>query len=188
MLIVCIPISYNIKDILHLWLGVVPPGTSALCLSFIIMFIIEKMTIGQHALLRALNKISLVNTLIMVFYCMSVVFPFCGLLNMGIIGIGISCILSMLLTRISVLYCVNKYTDFDINEYLTNVVYPLLGMIVISVLGCVLYNKLIVDNVIELIILSGFLFILSIIIGFYILFNSDEKNEIKNLIYNKKVK
>lgn len=185
MFILCIPIVYNIDDMLRIWLGVVPKGTSSLCLCFIVMFILEKATLGQHALLRALNKIALVNAFIMLSYCMTVVFPFFGLLNWGVLGIGISCLLSMFLSRLFILYCVKKYTEFSLSIYIKDVIFPLLYTFLLSIMGLYFYENVIINSLLDLILYSGALFSISVCLVFYLIFNKNERGELKKIFLKK---
>lgn len=87
--------------VLELWLQTVPPFTGALCICLIIMFLIEKYSLGESIYLRAINRIAFPQSVVFVSYSLSVVLPYCGLIqNFGIIGVGISCIITMILSRL----------------------------------------------------------------------------------------
>lgn len=104
MLILGIPIIINIDGILHLWLEDVPQYTAILCKCFIVMFIIERFTMGQTIMLSALNKIAGMQVCVCLSYTLAVILPYCGLCRyFGIMGIGLSCIISMTISRI----CIN---------------------------------------------------------------------------------
>lgn len=123
ILLLAIPLIINIDEILSLWLIHVPAHTAELCICFIVMFILERYTTGFLIYLKAINSLSLVQSSIFICYFLSVVFPFCGFCSyFGILGIGLSCILSMLLSRICILYVYFRKIRFSVSQYLKQLV------------------------------------------------------------------
>lgn len=185
-LLVGYPILFNLDDLLRLWLVNVPTGTRDLCECFIYMFMIMKMTIGQLSYLNAIGKVALVNILILLFYSLSVFFPFCGLIQLGIVGIGISCILSMFLSRCSILYCMRKYTNFNFPSYMKTTAFPAIIIILVLLALRQLKLELHSDSFIQLILNGLFVLVPTAFTGFLLLFNKMERSRIIHLVVNKR--
>lgn len=186
IMVIGIPILLNLDDLLKLWLINVPVGTGVLCECFILMFIIEKTAVGQDSYLSAIGKVALVNVLILVFYSSALIFPFCGLMQLGISGIGISCILSMSLSRFSILYCMRKFTNYDLLLYLKSTVVPSVLLIILLSVFISFGFKLHSDSILQLVINGIITFVLSVFIGMFLVFNKEERLRIIHLL-NKKI-
>lgn len=185
ILVVGVPVLLNLDDLLKLWLVNVPPGAGILCECFIFMFVIEKMAVGQDSYLCAIGEVALVNVLIMVFYSSALIFPFCGLIRLGIGGIGISCILSMILSRCSIIYCMGKYTDFSLVSYMKSTVVPVL-LISLIIYGFVQFKiELHSGTIIELAKNGAIVFVITAFISMFLLFKKEERLKIFHLLFVK---
>lgn len=184
MCLLGIPISLNIDSILHLWLVDVPEGTSILCFCFIIMFVAEKLTMGQQKYLSAIGKVALVNCLIFAFYCSSVLLPFMGLLNYGLLGIGISCIVSMGLSRLSIVYCMKKYTDYGYWYFVRTFLVP---MLFVATIYSIIDYFYVFDsnNLLSLLFACMISCIFTFIICGMLLFTTEERNRILGMFVKK---
>ena len=186
ILIIGLPIVLNMDSLLDLWLTTVPDGSAALCFCFIIMFMVEKMSLGQLFYLRAIGKVSLVNTLIFVFYSFSVILPFLGLKDFGIIGVGVACIISMLLSRLSVIYCIGKFANFEMRVYFKETVFPLFFLILL-LSCCVIYKDVFyTSNIFVLFFYLFACFVLACFLSMILILKSDErKNILKKLKFTR---
>lgn len=143
MIMLAAPLIINMDHILSLWLINVPPFTKELCVCYIVMFVIERFASGQLMMLQAINKISHVQTVVFVGYCLSVVFPYCGLCNkFGLVGIGLSCIFSMIITRVGVIVLYSKEFKFDIKDLLFRLMIP-----IVILLLCMIALEKIIDGI-----------------------------------------
>ena len=180
-----VPLIFNIDSILELWLINVPESTAGLCVCFIIMYMIEKISLGQLFYLRAKGAVTVVNILIFVFYSMSVVFPYCGLSQLGIVCIGISCVISMTLSRLSVIYCVKKYVDYEMRPYYWNTILPASCLIIVVII-CYLSGLGFYTSSIWILLLDVFvLFVVALLVSFYSLFTGDERERIVKTLFDK---
>lgn len=180
-----IPLIFNIDSILELWLIEVPESTGILCTCFIFMYIIEKFSLGQLFYLRAKGKVTMVNLIIFICYSLSVVFPYCGLSNLGVAGIGVSCIISMLLSRIGIFYCVNKYVKYDMTPFFKDTVYPAVAITTLLTI-CVLTGIRLYTQSLGLLLVEVFVVFGVTLLGcFYILFNKEERNRIVMAVLNR---
>lgn len=178
------PISLNINSILRLWLDNVPEGTSTLCLCFILMFVIEKLTLGQLKYLSAIGRVALVNGLIFFFYCSSVVLPFIGLLHYGLLGIGISCVVSMILSRLSVIFCMNRYTQYGFWYFTRTFLIP---MLLVGILYVIVYQSYAIEctNLLSLLMACGIVCMTTFGICVFLLFTKGERQKMYNMFYKK---
>lgn len=183
--VVSVPVLFNLDSLLAFWLVNVPTGTNVLCKCFIFMFVIEKMTIGQNSYLNAIGRVALVNTLKVVFYCTALVFPFCGLLQFGLAGIGLSCLLSMILTRCSIIYCTQKYTNFDILRYFKTTVTPTVLLLMILFFLLQIRFSFHSERVVQLALSVLFVFVVTVFAGMVLFFNKDERLRIAHLFTSK---
>ncbi len=185
ILVVSVPVLLNLDSLLAFWLVKVPYGASVLCKCFIFMFVIEKMTIGENSYLNAIGRVALVNVLKVLLYSTALIFPFCGLLQLGLAGIGISCLLSMILTRCSIIYCIQKYVEFDILQYIKTTVVPtfLLLLVIFYMLQFgILFHS---ETVVQLLLNVFCVFVMTFFGGIVLFFNKDERLRIIHLFTTK---
>ena len=112
---------------------------------------------------------------------MALIFPFLGMIQLGIVGIGLSCLLSMFLSRCSIIYCINKYTDFDIREYIKTTAAPaLILLFAIFSLNQFFFNMY-SESVIKLVMNVIVTFVATGIVGMLSLFNKKERLQMARL-------
>jgi len=185
MLMLSVPVMFNIDYILQLWLENIPEGTNVLCICFIIMFLVEKIVLGHYVMLIAINKISAVQTVILLSYTMAVVFPFLGFNYFGLLGIGLSCILSMLLSRGAILYYVKKYLFISLGEYSKSIIIPY-GISLLLVCCCYYgYSFVNIHSLLELIGMCSILFLFTGIISYRLIFSRNDRNWILSSIQHR---
>ena len=127
MLYFSVPLITEIDYILKLWLNNVPKGTSVLCISIITMFIIEKTTLGLEILLQAKGKIAKAQTTIAISYSLSILLAFIMIkANIGLLSIGAACILSMILSRIGIIFCAREVTHIELTDWFLGLVIPII--------------------------------------------------------------
>lgn len=170
----------NLEELLFLWLTNVPPYTKELCLCFILMYILEKITMGPNIYLSGINKIALVQTLTLICYLLSIVFPYLGLINLfGIVGVGIACVLSMFLAIISVQYCYNKYSGFTSLKVFLKLIFVSFPLYGLSLLLGNINEKLLFPFGIKLVVSSLFVIIIIAFVFRSVVFNEQELKVIK---------
>ena len=182
MVMFSVPVMFNIDYILQLWLENVPEGTNILCVCFIIMFLVEKTVIGHYVMLVAINKISVVQTFIFLSYSMSVVLPFLGFDHFGLLGIGLSCILSMLLSRCVILYYVRKYLFISLADYVKTIIIPYGISLLLICCGYYAYSFVNVCNIFELIGMCLFLLLFTGMVSYRIIFSRSDRERVFNSI------
>lgn len=176
MLILSAPLIFNMDAILRLWLENVPPYTSGLCICFIIMFLIEKYMLGESIYLRAVNRIAFPQTLVFICYSLSVVLPYFGLIqNFGIVGIGISCIITMILSRLGFIIEMKKLTSYSIKNLLWQLIVPSLLILFIVLSISLTINSPKNPNFTYIVTTSVVLVLITVIPYYYIAFNVNEK-------------
>lgn len=174
----------NIDDLLLLWLKTVPSHSSVLCICFMLMYILEKIPMGQNTYLSGINKVSSVQTLTLISYLLSIVFPFMGFTKVfGIEGIGVSCVLSMLLAILSVLYCYNRYSGFNYTRLWGKLFVVSICLFVSSLFALNCNNQIALPIYVRFVIFS--LVMASIVIGvFYaFIFNKNERNALNKFVF-----
>lgn len=185
MMVIAVPVLFHLNYILELWLVNVPEGTEILCTSFIIMFILEKVAMGQLSYLTAINKISLVESCIFLSYALAVLLPFMGLLKLGYLGIGLSIIISMVLSRIIIIYFSHKYYHYSYYYYLKTIIGPLLVEILIFFLLYYLYQPFHIKGIWMLLFSCSVLVVVVAVVSLFISFNSGEREYIFKMVLAK---
>lgn len=184
ILILAIPLITFMDEILKIWLVDVPPYTAELCICFMVMYIIERFTMGQIIMLQAVNRIKECQISVLFCYSLSVVFPYLGLCRFfNITGVGLSCIISMILSRMFV-FCI-YYRFFSVIEKDKT---PMLSFIFSSsvlFVAMIFLSKLCVpkDASLLLIVLYSIVIILiTIILYFYWVLSAREKKSLIDAI------
>lgn len=184
MMVLGIPLLANIDEVLRLWLTDVPPFTSQLCICFIIMFVIERYTMGNYIYMSAINRISNIQIVVFFSYVLSLVLPYIGLCHyFGITGVGISCIIGMLISRIFIAYSYKKATN-------TAFTYPFLLYVAISsvlfiVETCLFRYVHHADGLLDVLCYSFVIAVFMITTYIFLCFSQDEKQKILKLINRK---
>lgn len=186
ILILALPLIVYMDEILELWLVEVPAYTSELCICFILMYIMERYTTGHLVMMKAVNYISKVQTSIFICYSMSVIFPFLGLCYYwGIIGIGISCVLSMFLSRIFIIFIYKIKFKTSLSDYLIHFVFVSLLIVIFIILT---FRLLIPNHPIGLVNIlwtSGVLVLVVLTLYIFFIFNKSERLSLFNVIKRK---
>lgn len=191
ILLLTIPILVEADNILNIWLIQVPKYSVGICQLMIIMFMIEKSTMGQYALLQAIGRIKRVELSTGIFYSLTILLAYLLIIdNKGIYSIGYACVFMMLISRFFIVFDVKRYFNIPIKNWLNIIIFPYL-IITFWALGI----SYIVSN---LFIPSLFRIFLNIIVNFvvvigtsyFLLLNRQEKNECvelirKNILRNK---
>ena len=182
--VLAIPIIVNIDELLELWLVNVPEHAANLCIAFIVMFIIERYTTGFLIMLKAVNHIAKVQTAIFISYSLSIIFPYCGLCDYwGIEGIGISCVLSMILSRVAIWMNYKKIFRLSLRTYYIKVVFG--SAVILILITCVAkycfssFGNIGLLNIIWTSLLLAFITTISI---YCVVFNKKERNALLKLL------
>lgn len=176
MLIISIPIIFNIDSILYLWLKTVPPCTKELCISFIIMFIVEKYSLGETIYLRTLNKMAFSQTIMFISYSLSVVLPYCGFIYyFGLEGIGFSCIISMIFSRIGFIIGMKKNVRrYSFGKIFIRLILPTsLFLLLVVIFSVFIKNSSV--NILFIIISSIILLLLTVFFYFTVVLSKNER-------------
>ena len=185
--VLAVPIIVHIDELLELWLVSVPNHAANLCIAFIIMFIVERYTTGFLIMLKAVNHIARVQTTILISYSLSIVFPYCGLCDYwGIEGIGISCVLSMILSRIAIVMNYKEVFRSSLRTYYVKVV---LGssVILLFIICLAKYSLSLFGNIglLNIIWTSALLVLITLVLFYALVFGKKEKDSLFKLLKKK---
>lgn len=133
ILLLSIPILTETNNILELWLINVPPQTGRLCQLMILMFIVEKSTLGQSSLLQGNGSIARLQTASGILFASSLLFAYILIkLNVGLISVGIACVITMISVQISTAYYTKKYLGLSIQKWIKKIVLPYLTLFLLQ--------------------------------------------------------
>ncbi len=183
ILLLSIPLLVETKTILKLWLVNVPNKTAELCVLMIVVFLIEKTGIGFMQLLQAVNKISKPQICLGILFSMSIVFAYILILfGFGIESIGLSVIISMLLSRFVLFYWIKRYTNLSISKWIQDVIIPYLIIFLVSYMISYISRYLMIPSF-GRIILVFLINLLSVsILSWLILLKNNERVYFKNFL------
>lgn len=183
MLVIAVPLIFNMDSVLKLWLQTVPPFTGELCICFIIMFIIEKYSMGESIYLRAVNRIAFPQTIVFISYSLSVVIPYCGFMPYwGITGVGISCIITMILSRFGIFYEMEKLMNYSFKNLVVSLIMPSLSIVFIVLYLSSLFNVGIAPSILYIGCTSVVLAVITFSLFYFLSFDAYEKMIINNMI------
>lgn len=178
MLIIGIPVIAFIDQILSIWLVEVPAYCAPLCCCFVIMFIIEKLAIGNMVILQAVNNIRKVQLLVFLGYALTPFLPFVGFCEQwNLTGVGISCILTMFLTRSIILWVYQMEFSVDIKDLICRQILPISVLIVVA-LG---YRLKYLHQNDEILLLGTKVIVTMILVSvilFFVMMNKEEQKAI----------
>ncbi len=139
MLLISIPLMYEMPHILAFWLKEVPQNTEIFCNVLLIAFIIDQTTLGLHAANQAIGKIkiyTIVTTLpkILLIPLMWIVLKKTGNLNMAM-----ACHISIELLVAAFRLPYMHYTaGLNVKSYLRCIIFPLLPLCAAECLACLI--------------------------------------------------
>ena len=148
------------------------------------MYILEKIPMGQNTYLSGIYKISLVQTLTLISYLLSIVFPFMGFTKVfGIEGIGVSCVLSMLFAILSVLYCYNRYSGFKYSRQFMKLFVVSVSLFGASLFALTCNNQIVLPIYVKIVISSLIMASFVIAVFYAFVFNKNERNTINKFVF-----
>ena len=186
ILLLTIPILVEAESILNIWLIQVPKYSAGLCQLMVIMFMIEKSTMGQYALLQAIGRIKRVELATGIFYSMTVLFAYLLIIGgKGIYSIGYACIFMMLISRFFIVFDVRRYFNIPIKNWLNIIIFPYL-IITFCALGISYWVSILFTPSLFRIFLNVTInFVVVIGTSYFLLLNKQEKSECLKLIREK---
>ena len=183
ILILSIPFLTEADNVLKLWLDSVPEGTSVLSKLFILMYVIEKSTLGQQSLLQGIGKIAKSQTCSGLIFIFSLVLVYIFIfLKLGLMSVGLACVSTMILNQFSIVYWVNKYMRTKLRDWLKHILVPYACITMTLFFVSLFFTNLIQESLIRL--LCNFLinFVLSVCLVWFFLLNLKERKMVKELI------
>lgn len=137
MILISVPLMYEMPSILSFWLKTVPQNTEVFCCALMIAFIIDQMTLGLHAANQAMGKIK--------FYTIATTLPKILLIPImwialkagGTIIIAMTCyIVIELLVALFRLPYMHYSAGLNIRHYFKDVILPLVPLGIVECIVC----------------------------------------------------
>lgn len=186
MLFFSVPFITEINNILNLWLGHVPKDTNVLAICMIVMYVIEKTTLGQDILLQAKGTIAKAQILVALSYILTVLLAYVMIsLGMGIISIGLACVFSMLLARSFVIYCVQQLGGLTFILWVKTLIFPACILFILLFSISFLITVCVDASLYRLLLNLTVNIIATLCFSFFILFDKTTRVQAVNFIKNK---
>lgn len=143
ILIFCIPLILEIDEVLRLWLVNPPEGASTICTCILIATICHKLGWGHHILVCSYGKIRGMQTTLGLISALTVVLIWAFLhFGWGMLGVGISFIVSFALLTVTRVYFAWLLLGMSIWHWMIRVVLPIMALIVIATIPGVIARSL----------------------------------------------
>lgn len=182
MILISIPLMYEMPNILNFWLKEVPQNTETFCRALMMAFIIDQMTLGLHAANQAMGKIK--------YYTIATTLPKILLIPImwtvlrmgGNINIAMTCYITIeLLVALFRLPYMHYTAGLNVGKYLQKVLIPLMPLCFIDCIVCYLFTHML--NITYRFFLTGFFSVLVSCTAIWIFtFTKSEKEYFKNFI------
>ncbi len=181
ILLLSVPALTEMDNILRLWLVNPPEHAAILCNLMIFMYIIEKLALGQVSLLQAVNKIAKAQTAVGILFSSSIVLAYIGIkAGLGVQSVGWACVITMLLSRIAIVYYVQKYLAVSIKSWLIEMVLPFIILFAVSYGISYFITYFMAENLYRIILNFAISSLLIGVLSWFFLLSSDDKIYIKS--------
>lgn len=137
MIIISVPLIYELPSILSFWLKTVPQNTELFCRALMIAFIIDQMTLGLHAANQAMGKIKFYTIATTVPKILLIPIMWIALKIDRTINIAMACyiVIELLVALFRLPYM--KYTaGLNIRRYSQEVILPLIPLCISECIVC----------------------------------------------------
>lgn len=177
ILLLTIPCLTETDYILRIWLKNYPENTSILCKLMILMFMIEKSTLGQYPLLQAVGKIARPQTANGLIFTSSLIIAFLfNKMNQGVQSVGWACVITMLFSSLSVIYYVKKYLNVHFVQWIKEIVLPYVSIALLSFLISHVETMVIDESLIRLFLNFAVNSIVVIVLSWFILLSPYDRH------------
>ena len=143
MIIISIPLMYEMPSILAFWLKTVPPNTEVFCRALMIAFICDQTTLGLHAANQAMGKIKIYTIATTLPKILLIPIMWGALKLGGSIEVAMACYIAIeLLVALFRLPYMHHSANLNIRNYISKVIIPLVPLCVIECVVCHLMTSI----------------------------------------------
>lgn len=185
ILVLLIPVCFEIKDFLGLWLGDYPKYAVEFCILTLVCIYFESICNPLIMLITSDESIKRYQLVVSLIYSTNIVFCWIALFigYVPYIVIAIRLVVDFGLVAARLLLMRNKWYNFPILKWLQNVILKPIIVILIPITLSWLMTKLIINSVwVRLILISVFSFLITAITIYLLLLERYEKNLIRSYL------
>lgn len=135
MLLFIIPLTFELQEVLRIWLKTPPPYTTGLCICVLIMLLVDKSALGQMLAVQAKGKIALYQAVLG--GCIVLTLPVAWgavALGYGVYSVGISMVFTMMLCAWGRVIFAHFLVGMSARIWLFKVMLPVIS---VSIVSCV---------------------------------------------------
>lgn len=137
MILISVPLMYEMPGILGFWLKNVPLNTEIFCRTLMIAFIVDQMTLGLHAANQAMGKIKVYTIATTLPKIMLIPIMWGAIKVGGTIDVAMVCyVVIELLVALFRLPYMHYSAGLDVGRYVKDVIMPLMPLCVIECIVC----------------------------------------------------
>lgn len=181
-LFICIPLATNMDYVLDLWLDKVPEHTGLFCKFGLVCLLFESLSVPIDTLIMATGKIKRYEIVSSIIWCISLILAYLALTaGLSFKYVLIFRVLAGLTYVIYESYYLKGYINFNMWDYLWNVIVRPISLGIICLAFAILSIYFINSPVVRLIISSFVSTIFLAVFSWWILFNQNERSLIKSM-------
>lgn len=189
LLLVVVPLFVNMPFILSIWLKEVPEGTQLFCQAFLLIVLINQITIGLSIALESVGKIRRLQTFVGAMHILPIPVAYV-LFTYGLPAQTIMyCIIveEVICVVLRMIICA-KDAQIPVWRSLTQIVLPCIAMAGVTFALAILGSMLSSHSLIQILITTILTVVNISFLGYYCFFNEWEKAQIKGVIRNIRAK
>lgn len=191
VLIFFVPIAFQIKNFLSIWLGNYPDFAVEFCLLTLLCMFIDAISAPLWMIAMADKNIKQYQIIISIIYLFNFIGAWC-VLKLGCKPysvIWVRCVVYAIAVCARLFLVKNKISSFSIYNWLRDCIINTIKILLLPIIILILISKIYFSNIyIELITISGIALILMLISIFLLGLKNDERRYILNFINNKLIK
>ncbi len=185
MILISVPLIYEMPSILSFWLKTVPPNAEIFCIALIIAFIIDQTTLGLHAANQAMGKIRIYTIATTLPKILLIPIMWVALKIGGVVEIAMACYVAIeLLVALFRLPYMRYSAGLNVVEYIRKVIMPLIPLVVAECIVCYVVTRMI--QIPFRFLLTGTISLLvSFVVIWFFTFTKSERNYLIKLVKRK---
>jgi O-antigen/teichoic acid export membrane protein len=189
LLLVVVPLFVNMPFILSIWLKEVPEGTQLFCQAFLLIVLINQITIGLSIALESVGKIRRLQTFVGAMHILPIPVAYVLFTNGFPAQTIMYCIIveEVICVVLRMIICA-KDAQIPVWRSLTQIVLPCITMAGVTFALAILGSMLSSHSLIQILITTILTVVNISLLGYYCFFNEWEKAQIKGMIGNIRAK
>ena len=180
MLIFVVPLSVELKSVLHLWLENPPAYTDGLCLCMMLCFLLNNTTVGHMILVHATGRIATYQALLGGALIATLPIAWVLIINgLGVYSICYAMIAMSLVCAWGRVFFTRKYVSLPIRVWFVNVLLPVLLLIIVALTCAKLVQLLMPAGFLRIVVVTACSNSVLLLLCWYLVLDCGEREFVK---------